>query len=206
MTRPTPLPTRERLLLAARELFHLHGFQATGLKDVLNKAKANSGSLYYFFKTKEALLIAVLDKYCELLQPEVIEPAFALSDDPIERIFAVLQGYRRMLLSTKFKLGCPIGNLALEVGDASPKVRKKIARNFANWCDAIRKCLEAAAERLPPELDRAALSRFTLTVMEGGIMQARAHHSIEPYDTSVAMLRDYFDRLLTPGNKARKAS
>ena len=201
MTKTTPVPTRERLVLAAMELFHLRGYQATGLKDVLKKAEANSGSLYYFFKTKETLLIAVLDKYCELLHPQVIEPAFAVSDDPIERIFAVLQGYRRMLLSAEFKLGCPIGNLALEIGDACTEVREKIALNFANWCEAIRTCLEAAAERFPPELDHAALSRFVLAVMEGGIMQARAHKNIEPFDITVLQLRDYFDRLLAEGQK-----
>ncbi len=200
--------TRERLVLAAMELFHRRGYGATGLKEILKKAEANSGSMYYCFKTKDDLLLAVLEKYCELLQPAVIQPAFATTDDPIQRVFAVMDGYRQMLLSARFELGCPIGNLALEVGDARPAVREKIALNFSNWCAAIRGCLDAAADRLPADLDREALSRFVLTVMEGGIMQARTHRRIEPYDTGVAMLRDYFDRLLQPSparnNKTRQ--
>ncbi|MCH9003139.1 MAG: TetR/AcrR family transcriptional regulator, partial [Planctomycetes bacterium] len=39
------------------------------------------------------------------------------------------------------------------------------------------------------------LATFILTVMEGGVMQARAHRSLEPFDASVAMLKDYLDRL-----------
>jgi hypothetical protein len=35
--------------------------------------------------------------------------------------------------------------------------------------------------------------------MEGGVMQARAYESLEPFDASVAMLRDYFERLLAAG-------
>lgn len=200
------VPTRERLIQAAMDLFHRRGYEATGLKDILRDAKANSGSLYYCFKSKEKLLLAVLEKYLELLQPAVIQPAFSKTDDPIDRVFAVLQGYRQMLISAEFKLGCPIGNLALEVAESSPIVREKIALNFANWCAAIRRCLDSAADRLPAGLDREALARFVLTVMEGGIMQARAHRCIEPYDTGISILRDYFDRLLRPDKAAVHAT
>ena len=189
-------PTRERLVLAAMELFHEKGYEATGLKQILEKAKVNSGSLYYFFKTKEDLLLAVLDKYADLLDPTVMQPAFEGESDPIERIFAVLEGYGRGLQETGFTRGCPIGNLALEVADSRPAIREKIALNFSNWCKAIESCLDAAADRLPVDADRRGLSRFVLTVMEGGIMQARAHRSREPYDAGVAMLRAYFNRLL----------
>ena len=190
--------TRERLILAAMELFHEKGYTASGLKEILDRAKANSGSLYYFFKTKEDLLLAVLDKYADLLHPVVMQPAFEGESDPIERIFAVLERYGKGLQETGFTRGCPIGNLALEVADSSPKIREKIVLNFANWCKAIESCLDAAADRLPVDVDREELSRFVLTVMEGGIMQARAHHSREPYDAGVAMLRAYFSRLLAP--------
>ena len=39
--------------------------------------------------------------------PMVIEPAFDRVADPIERIFAVLDVYRRLLISTGCKEGCP---------------------------------------------------------------------------------------------------
>lgn len=198
--------TRDRLVRAAMELFHQKSYEATGLKEILSRAGANSGSLYYFFKTKEDLLLAVLDQYVELLHPVIMQPAFERTDDAIERVFSVLGLYREMLQASGFTRGCPIGNLALEVGDVRPAVREKIALNLANWCKAIEGCLEAAAERLPADLDRAALSRFVLTVMEGGIMQARAHGSIEPYDNGVAMLRDYFGRLTGENREGAKSA
>ncbi len=52
-----------------------------------------------------------------------------------------------------------------------------------------------AADRLPRDIDFERMSRFVLTVMEGGIMQARGHRDVRRYDDSVAQLRDYFDRL-----------
>lgn len=188
-------PTRDRLVNAAMELFQAQGYGATSMKEILAKAQANSGSLYYFFRSKEDLLLAVLEKYLELLHPAVMRPAFARASDPIERVFAVLDGYRQFLLNSGCTGGCPIGNLATEVGDVRPVVRQKIAENFINWCKAIESCLDDAADRLPADLDRGALARFVLTVMEGGIIQARAHRSIEAFDAAVAQLRDYFNRL-----------
>src|SRR5215813_10753950 len=97
--------TQDRLIEAARLLFYERGYNATALQDVLQAARANSGSMYYFFKTKEDLLLAVLDRYVELLMPVVMEPAFAQAADPIERIFAVLERYRQGMIANGFSKG-----------------------------------------------------------------------------------------------------
>src|SRR5437773_12120 len=93
--------TRTRLLDAARYLFWEKGFAATGMAEILERAGANSGSFYHFFNSKEALLLAVLDSYLEGLEPVIVGPAFAQHDDPIERIFAILRGYRERLVETE---------------------------------------------------------------------------------------------------------
>jgi TetR/AcrR family transcriptional repressor of nem operon len=189
------------MVRTAQRLFHLRGYNATSIADTLEEAKVGSGSLYYFFKTKDDLLLAVLDWYLENMYPEIIEPAFAKTDDPIERIFQVMDGYRFMLTEYNFAYGCPIGNLAIEAAEGRPVVGEKVAQNFTNWCKAIQGCLDTACARLPKDVDTAALARFILTVMEGRIMQARAHRWIEPYDLCIAQLRDYFNRLMRQGHK-----
>ena len=186
------------------ELFHRQGDGATSLAAVCERAGANPGSLYHFFRTKERLLVAVLESYLELLRPMVMEPAFATTDDPLRRVLAVLDGYRRMLVETGFAVGCPIGGLALELVDPSPEVRQLITRNFDGWKTAIRECLEAARDRLPAGLNLDRLAGNVLTVMEGGILQARAHRSIEPWDEAVAGLRDHLRRLQAEAARERK--
>ena len=195
---------RERLVETARVLFWERGYEATSLADVVQKADARTGSLYYYFRTKEELLLAVLDRYVDLLWPIVIEPVFSRVTDPIERVFGILDGYRQGLVYTGCARGCPIGNLALEVCDDLPRAREKIARNFEGWRGWIRKCLDEASDRFPSNLNREQLAVFVLTVMEGGVMQARAQQSLEPYDASVAQLRDYFDRLMAEGARQRR--
>lgn len=192
--------TRERLVETARRLFHEHGYTATGIAQILEAANARSGSLYYFFPTKEDLLLAVLEKYKELLWPIVIQPVFDRVADPIERIFGILNGYRLQLLATKYQSGCPIGNLALELTNSIPAARVLIAGNFSGWRAVIEQCLGDAAGRLPASVDKEQLALFVLTTMEGAVMLARTYHSIEPYDAAVTQLRDYFDRLLRDGS------
>jgi TetR/AcrR family transcriptional regulator, transcriptional repressor for nem operon len=196
-------PSKAKLVEAARLLFWEKGYEGTSLQDVVDRAKVRGGSLYYFFRTKEDLLLAVLDNYVELLWPAVIEPAFGRTTDPIERIFSILNGYREGLIYTGFAHGCPIGNLALEVSDEHPRAREKIAQNFAGWREWIRKCLIEAAGHLPANVHSERLATFVLTVMEGAVMQARAQHSLEPFDGSVVELREYFNRLLEEGARQR---
>lgn len=205
-TNPTaPSGTRDRLVEKATELFWENGYTATGVAQILKAADARSGSLYYFFPTKEDLLVAVLERYKTMLWPIVIDPVFNRVADPIERVFGILDGYRRMLIITECQKGCPIGNLALEVSDQYPTVRKLIAENFTGWRNAVKLCLDDAADRLPADTDREQLAAFVLTVMEGGLMQARAYKSLEPFEWAVSQLRDYFDRLLNEAADANWA-
>src|SRR5262245_13648966 len=191
--------TRERLVEAARRLFWEQGYSSTGVAQVLEVAGARSGSLYYFFPTKEDLLLAVLAQYKDLLDPAVVRPVFERVSDPIERIFGILDGYRKQLVATKYQHGCPIGNLALEVSNALPAARKAVAENFTGWRKVIEMCLADAAGRLPRGFDRESLALFVLTTMEGAVMLARTYHNIDAYDAAVTHLRVYFAQLLKDG-------
>jgi TetR/AcrR family transcriptional repressor of nem operon len=187
--------TRTRLVLAAMQLFWAKGYNSTSIADVLQTAKVNSGSLYYFFPGKTDLLAAVLDMYHDGIRQMLLEPAWAGVNDPVEKIFALLARYRQSLADTDCFYGCPIGSLALELHEPDPPVRERLAKNFSAWIDAITECLEQAKARLPADLDRRELAQFVLTTMEGGVMQARTFRDIAYFDAAVRQLRQYFKRL-----------
>jgi TetR/AcrR family transcriptional regulator, transcriptional repressor for nem operon len=189
--------TRRRILEVAFRLFHEQGYHATSVATILREAGINSGSLYHFFASKEALLEAVLEWALDALHRLVMDPATAGVEDPIDKIFAVLARYREGMQMFSCRMGCPIGNLALEVADDHPKARELIHRNFEQWAGVIKGWLDAAGDRLPPHIDRAQLARFVLTVMEGGIMQSRAAGDLQPFDDSVAQFKAYMDALQT---------
>jgi TetR/AcrR family transcriptional repressor of nem operon len=202
MTAPHPvsLPdTRARIVEAARFLFWKKGYAATGLAEILARARANSGSFYHFFESKDALLRIVLDTYVELLEPQVIRPAWESTADPIGRVFALLAGYRKSLVDTACQYGCPIGRLALEIDPENTPAHALIARNFAAWKAAVEACLRATGLRNPAEA-----AAMTLAVMEGAVMQARTQRSIEPFDACLEQLHEYF-RALAPARRLGRA-
>ncbi|NML07273.1 TetR/AcrR family transcriptional regulator [Sphingomonas sp. G-3-2-10] len=187
---------KERIVMAAMELFWAKGYNSTSVSDILSRTQLNSGSLYHAFPGKQDILVAVLEAYRDGIYPMLIDPAWDGVEDPIERIFALLAAYRAMILETECTYGCPIGSLALELHEADPVVRDLLAANFNAWVGAIERCLSDAADRLPQTLDRRALGEFVLTTMEGGVMQARTHRDVGAFDRSIAALRDHFDMLL----------
>jgi TetR/AcrR family transcriptional regulator, transcriptional repressor for nem operon len=187
--------TREKIIQAAMELFWLKGYNSTSIADLLSRTQLNSGSLYHVFPSKQDVLIGVLEAYRDGIDEMLLEPAWAHVADPIEKIFALLNGYRTMIVESDCAYGCPIGSLALELHEPDPKVRELLAQNFDNWTAAIERCLDAAGDRLPPDADKGALAQFVLTAMEGGVMQARTHRDVAYFDRAVAQLRAHFELL-----------
>ena len=188
--------TRDKLVETATALFAQRGYNATGMADILAAAGVHRGSLYHAFPSKKDLLLAVLERYRSGIEERLLAPAWNGIDDPIERVFALLERYRRFLVESETTFGCPIGSLALELHEADADVRAMLAANFDAWIGAVEACFVAAGPRLPDEVDRRALALFALTTMEGGVMLARTERSLAGFDTAVAQLRDYVGRLL----------
>ena len=200
--KPAAPDTRARIIEAAMELFWEKGYGSTSIADILIRSQVNSGSLYHFFPGKQDLLLAVLDSYRDNIGEMLLEPAWAGVEDPIERIFALLGRYRELILLTDCHYGCPIGSLALELHEPDPAVRERIAANFDGWVSAVRGQLEQASDRFPADADFQAVAEFVLTVMEGGVMQARTYRDVGYFDRAVAQLRAYLDAMMNEGAKA----
>jgi TetR/AcrR family transcriptional repressor of nem operon len=198
--------TRNRIVMTALDLFWEKGFQSTSVADILSRSQVHSGSLYHFFPGKMDVLAAVLEAYRDGIDQWLLKPAWSGVDDPIERIFALLAGYRTQLVTTDCSYGCPIGSLALELHEPDPGIRDLLVANFANWTQAIARCLDEAGDRLPAGLDRRRLAEFTLTVMEGAIMQARTYRDIASFDRNIAVLRDHFDMLIEQARQESMAA
>jgi len=188
--------TRCRIVEAAMELFWLKGYASTSIADILSRSQVNSGSLYHFFPGKQDVLLAVLEAYRDGIHQMLLEPAWSAVQDPVEKVFALLARYRQAIVETECTYGCPIGSLALELHDADPIVRERLAQNFTNWIDAVEQCFRAAEHRFLPETDFRGLAELALNVMEGGVMQARTYRDVAHFDRAVAQFRTFVERMM----------
>src|SRR5688500_20400426 len=93
--------TRWRIVEAAMELFWLKGYASTSIADILSRSQVNSGSLYHFFPGKQDVLLAVLEAYRDGIRQMLLEPAWQGVSDPVERVFALLDFYRRAIIEDR---------------------------------------------------------------------------------------------------------
>ena len=57
--------TKEILLETATQLFSENGYEATGVRDILQTSGVSTGSFYHFFSSKESIFEAVIDRYLQ---------------------------------------------------------------------------------------------------------------------------------------------
>ena len=189
-------------------LFWEKGYGSTSVADILSRAGVNSGSLYHYFPGKQDVLVAVLDTYIGGIHQMLLEPAWRGVDDPIEKIWKLMDGYREALIQTECTYGCPIGSLALEIHEPDPS-GARAARGQLHELDHGDRGLPEGRGRADcrPGTDRRALAEFVLTTMEGAVMLARSYRDIGYFDRAILQLKDHFNRLLRPARKpARRGS
>src|SRR3982750_4191996 len=109
-----PPDTRDKIVYAAMMLFAQKGYGSTSVADLLHAAGVNSGSLYHFFPGKQDVLLAVLAASRVGMADMLLAPAWKGVNDPIARVFALLERYRQGIVQTECLYACPIGSLALE--------------------------------------------------------------------------------------------
>ncbi|MFI4938228.1 MAG: TetR/AcrR family transcriptional regulator [Candidatus Berkiellales bacterium] len=110
---PRKTDKRIRLIEAAKVLIHQQGFNLTTLADIAQEADVPLGNVYYYFKTKEAIGIAVIEKRAA----EWAERLASWSEmpDPLVRLMALVKyGLEGIEVTARF--GCPIGGLCQELG------------------------------------------------------------------------------------------
>src|SRR5215469_4909339 len=133
-TRSTPSTSarapgkRERLTVAAREVLHRQGVEATTLADIAGEAEVPLGNVYYYFKTKDELVAAAIGSHEDLMSSAFSE----LSRHPTPR--ARLHAYIRMLTDQRDLVansGCPQGSLCSELDKRDDALGEKCGRMMA---------------------------------------------------------------------------
>jgi AcrR family transcriptional regulator len=106
---------RERLVESAMGLFHEQGAHRTTLADIADRAEVPLGNVYYYFKTKDELIGAVLDCYRE--QAAALTQTFERHRSPQARLKALVQNWDDMREVVALH-GCPMGTLCAELDKA----------------------------------------------------------------------------------------
>lgn len=133
--------SRERLIGTASRLFHVRSYDSVGVQELCEEAGVRRGSFYYYFSSKEALAIAVLDREESDILEKIFRPAFENSAPPLERFEHFLERLHRYHAERTEAEGgqvggCPIANLAHELAGGHPGLRiqaESILHRFSSF-------------------------------------------------------------------------
>lgn len=123
---------RERILGAAYDLFVRHGIRAVGVDRVIEQAGVAKATLYRNFRSKDDLVLAVLDRRAELwtegwLQAEVTRR----TTSPVEQLLTIFDVFGEWFEEDSFE-GCSFINVMLEFDDPANTVRVASVEHLAD--------------------------------------------------------------------------
>src|ERR671922_936850 len=123
---------RERLVESATALFHEQGVHRTTLAEVAERAEIPLGNVYYYFKTKDELVGAVLAGYQE--QAAALIASFERSRTPQARLKALVRNWTDMR-DAVVRHGCPMGTLCAELDKSEAGLDREAAQVMATIID-----------------------------------------------------------------------
>ena len=85
-----PASARGRLLVAAARLFKHKGYERTTVRDLASEIGIQSGSLFHHYKSKEAILLAVMEETI-VLNTALMQAALSQAADPREKLLALIR-------------------------------------------------------------------------------------------------------------------
>jgi TetR/AcrR family transcriptional repressor of nem operon len=184
--------TRDQILDAASRLISVRGYHCTSLDDVLKDSGVGKGNFYHYFKSKEELGYAILDRFVRGFVERTLDPSFGdPSLSPLDQMHRFLD---RILDSQRQRNcvgGCPMGNLASELSDIHEGFRNRLAQVFTLWRERLGHVLAQAQARreLAAGAEPDRISQFIVAALEGAILMAKVTKDIRVMEQCVAELK-----------------
>jgi len=197
-----PEARRQAILKAALSVFAAHGFEAARLDDVAARAGVAKGTLYLYFRDKQALFEALIRDTIEPVLQR-LQTVATVPDMPLSRLLeALFSVFQTEVLGTERKL---LVRLIIAEGPRFPAIAEFHYRNVVSRIlPLIRSVAQRAAER--GELPNDALARFP-QLIAGPLLLAilwdAMFAKLEPLDVA-GFLRAHREMLI--GERAKGAS
>ncbi len=190
--------TRQRLLDSAQQLMYSRSYSDVGVQEICNNAKVQKGSFYHFFASKSALTVEVLEQLKMQMIESILMPAFAKDLTPSRRFERFIDYAYQHQVQIKeeygYVLGCPMGNIALEMSTQDETIRKKVETLFESIFYVFVDVLDDAkiAGELDADADTTELAQVCLAYGEGVLLIAKTKNDPEV----VKQLLPYVSKLI----------
>jgi TetR/AcrR family transcriptional regulator, transcriptional repressor for nem operon len=178
---------REKILDAAQALIELRGYSALGVAEICKAAGVPKGSFYYFFESKEALALAVIDEHWAV-QGRDWERILRSEAQPLQRLRQLFEeteaGQRAGQQSCGTVSGCLFGNLTLELSNRTEVIRGRLQEIFDKQVDMVDQVItEAQQQGDVSVVDTHEAARSVVAQLEGQVLFAKLYNNPQRLET-----------------------
>lgn len=182
---------RQQIIEATDNLLYHKGFNLMSFSDIADAAQVPRGNLYYYFKTKDELLAAVIEHRIAQMK--------AMLNDWDTTIHAPLDRLKRYAaipvneLKNVLRFGCPMGSLNSELGKSQTELQLVAKAQF----DVFRRWIKAQFKILCPHQDADALTLHLLVRTQGLAVMSYVYKDKKLVLREVDAIEEWLDELVS---------
>jgi AcrR family transcriptional regulator len=197
VTKQTDL-TRDKLLQAAFNEIHLHGFQAASIANILRDTGLTKGALYHHFPTKQELGLAVIKEVVSNQLDLMIFQRMRESTQPVQTLLQIIDESRKQTELEAISLGCPLNNLMQEMSPLDKDFQNCLNSILSVWQSAVEDALRGGQKTgvVRRDVDCHASALFIVSAWEGCIGISKSQQSLKNFSLCMKQLHGYVQGLL----------
>ncbi len=188
--------TRRRILSVASTEFQARGYHATSMHDIMSLSDVPAGSIYYHFKTKKSLGLAVIrEDVAQSIEETWIAPMRAAKSAKEGVLYAFGTVADQIENDGRGVKGCPLNNLAIELSLADKEFQSALGFLFDAWTTAVADRIRSdIKERKLRGLDPNETATIVVAGFSGAMALAKAQQVVDPIRACAHQLALLFDR------------
>lgn len=163
----------DEVLSQIMQLFWEHGYEATGLSDIIAVTGMGKASLYAAFGNKKSLYLKALAHYEKLIVDAAVSILRSREMKPLERIDAFLSSAVTAVRDHKDRRGCFLCNASADRAALDPDTANQVRRGYDKMRMAI---ADSLREAHPAQSEETIIAhaQLVLTVYSGLRIMSRA--------------------------------
>ncbi len=186
--------TKQRIIERAAILFNQNGYAGTSIDGIMKLTGLQKGGIYNHFKSKDEIALAAFDHTIVLLKQKVLAD-IPNKTNAIDRLQALVHGFKGFTTNQPIVGGCPILNTAVESDDTHPALRLR-AQGAVNEIRAlIASTIELGIRQheIIAEIDREEVTIVLISAIEGAVMLSKLYGSDLYLEITIAHLDRYIE-------------
>lgn len=177
---------RAKAIEVASQLFLSQGYSYVSMDEVVKASGVSKSNIYYHFKNKEELLLAVVQFWIARYESDVYLLLSQRERSVEERITMFIASLSSGMEQRDYAWGCPFVTLYMQTPPDAPEVKETISRFLRELQPLVEKLLRQGIEQgeFRANIDPQSAASLFVTALEGSLVLAETSRDVSILERS----------------------